>query len=547
MNRFLYIRMVLALAITLGIAAAAVAQCALFTFRGESPERRLGRSVSGVGDVDRDGHADILVGIPGTAVTTTFAGEAQVISGRTGVVLCTLQGEKPGDQFGWSVAGVGDLNGDGYPDIAVGAPGRQGRTSGSGYVKVFSGRCAEVLFTFQGGIAGDLFGWSLAGTGDVNADDCPDIMVGALLGGANKAGTATVFSGRDGRVLHTFTGVSSYDYFGWAVALAGDTDADGWCDILVGAKEYAWLYSGRSGQLVRSFAPSPGPGMGVAVCGLGDVDADGHADYAVGFAHEPHLGSGCVELVSGKFAQVFATFNGDSASCGQCLSAVGDIDGDRACDIVAGDPTDDSRGPAAGGASLWSGKQAVGLQVCHGTAAGDRLGSSIAGLGDVNGDGCPDFAVGATQTGACGTGYVRVYSGKPLTLTAEAHTISLRTGGGQILNLDARNEKQGGPLALTPYVVLGSLSGTEPGLRVGSFTLPLNPDPYFAFTVNHPNTPLLSHTVGVLDHEGRATAAVTLPAGLPGAAAGTTLHHAFVVVDKGVELVSNAVPLTLVP
>ncbi len=128
-------------------------------------------------------------------------------------------------------------------------------------------------------------------------------------------------------------------------------------------------------------------------------------------------------------------------------------------------------------------------------------------------------------------------------LEADVASISVGAGGAQQLTLDA-----GGTFAGDLYLVMGSLSGTSPGFPVGAHVLPLNPDPYFRFTLLHPNTPPLLSSFGLLDAGGRAAASFSLAAGSDPALVGLTLDHAYAVVDAAglvVELASNSVPLHL--
>ena len=129
-------------------------------------------------------------------------------------------------------------------------------------------------------------------------------------------------------------------------------------------------------------------------------------------------------------------------------------------------------------------------------------------------------------------------------LSADTDQISLSVGGTQTLTLDA-----GPGIGVKIHVLLGTASGTSPGQTDGALVLPLNFDPYFLFTLLNPNT-LIANSLGFLNGLGMGTASLTLPAGLDPALAGTTLHHAYVVVDLGVfttVFVSNSVPLALTP
>jgi hypothetical protein len=130
------------------------------------------------------------------------------------------------------------------------------------------------------------------------------------------------------------------------------------------------------------------------------------------------------------------------------------------------------------------------------------------------------------------------------TLTGTPPTLSLATGGVQQLAVGASTLGAG-----SLYLIAGSLSGTSPGLTVGQFLVPLNPDDWFVITLQNPNTFPMSGFQGVLDGAGAAVATLTLPPGLPPVIAGAVINHAAGIVTPGGILVgvSGAASLTLVP
>ncbi|MHC4078843.1 MAG: VCBS repeat-containing protein, partial [Planctomycetota bacterium] len=158
------------LSLTLGIVAVLVAtaeaQELLYTFTHSNND--FGRSVSGAGDVNKDGYQDLIVG--GWDV-------AQVFSGKDGKILYDLKGN---GAFGRSVSGAGDVNRDGYADVIVGAYADSKKAREAGSAWVFSGKDGAVLYTFYGdGTVVGHFGSSVSGAGDVNKDGYPDLIVGA--------------------------------------------------------------------------------------------------------------------------------------------------------------------------------------------------------------------------------------------------------------------------------------------------------------------------------------------------------------------------------
>ena len=538
------------------LAAMTAAQTHLFTFRGKTSDHWLGHAASGAGDVNGDGFADLLVGISGNTNSDSTFGSVWVISGREGRVLHTVHGTQPGDTFGWAVSKVGDLDRDGRPDFAVGAPGPEGKP---GYVQIFSGRTGQVLFTFRGTNADDRFGWSVAGVLDLDRDGHPDVAVGALLGGDMREGTVTAFSGRDGHAIHRFRGVARYDYFGWSLCGPGDVNGDGFPDLVVGApgiglppsSAYVRVISGRDGSVLKICTDAEysvsgtvgGSDFGASVAGAGDMDGDGDPDFAVGATGRNSSESGFVAIIGNKKWYALAPTGPPLPAFGATISALGDVTGDGISDFVVGAPADSSHGPHAGSVWVFSGGEGAMLWSFRGDAPGVRLGASVSGCGDVNRDGIPDVCIGALQLAQGSTGYVTVHSGRRLPFTADRHALALASGGRQALQLAADAD-----LALRPYHVLGSFSGTAPGVRLGpQVLLPLNMDAYLLLTALHPTAGWLTRSVGALDHGSRATAVFVLPAGMPASLSGVTLHHAFVLFGDGVVFASNPVPLMLVP
>jgi hypothetical protein len=206
----------------------------LFQVLGTATQSYLGHAVAGIGDYDSDGSADIAVGAHGTA---GWRGAVHVVSGASGGTLATFVGDAPGDVFGTSVSSAADVDLDGIPDVLVGSMLNDGLGPiDAGSARVHAGGTGLALFTVFGEAAGDLFGCSVAGIGDVDADGHSDILIGARSNDAGglDAGRAYVFSGASHALLGTLTGAAS-DHLGWSVAKTGDVNRDGDADVLVGA------------------------------------------------------------------------------------------------------------------------------------------------------------------------------------------------------------------------------------------------------------------------------------------------------------------------
>ncbi len=395
-----------------------------------------------VGDVNDDGRADIAVGAPEDVGGNEDQGRAYVFSGADGSLLFTLDSPSPQAHayFGGSLA-MGDVNGDGKADIAVGAYGEDvGGNEDQGRAYVFSGADGSLLFTLDTPTpqAHAAFGFSVA-MGDVNGDGKADIAVGAYgedVGGNVDQGRAYAFSGSDGSLLFTLNtpNPQANAYFGLSVAV-GDVDGDGKGEIVVGApnedvggnanqgRAYVFSCAGLSPALTLD-TPNPQAdawfGWSVA---LGDVDGDGKADIAVGAPDEDvgvNADQGRVYVFSGADGSLLFTLDTRNPQAegrfGETL-AVGDFFGDGKAEIVVGAPYEDvGANPNQGRAYLvlfLDEPLVLWLDSPNPQESGD-FGSSVA-VGDVNGDGMAEIVVGAE--GEAGTGRAYVFSGSSLLLT----------------------------------------------------------------------------------------------------------------------------------
>jgi hypothetical protein len=148
---------------------------------------------AGLGDVNGDGRADLIVGAYGDDNNGNTSGSARVLSGATGLPLYTFNGDSADDRFGFSVRGAGDVDGDGRADLIVGAYQDDNNGNNSGSARVLSGGTGLPLYTFNGDGLGNAFGISVSGIGDINGDGLADFIVGSQFGGANGGGYARVF------------------------------------------------------------------------------------------------------------------------------------------------------------------------------------------------------------------------------------------------------------------------------------------------------------------------------------------------------------------
>ncbi len=397
------------------------------TINGAAPGDLLGDSVGCAGDVNGDGFDDIIVGSPRNDTNGTNAGQIQVVSGFDNTILFTINGPAANDNFGKAVAGAGDVNGDGFDDFVVGAPFHDTGGANSGRLFVYSGFDGSQLYFFSGDNFNDQMGASVSGAGDVNGDGFDDIIAGAPGDDNNgtSSGSSRVFSGADGSILYTFDGDTAHDTMGFSVGQAGDTNGDGFDDIIVGIwsdddngtnSGSARVFSGADGSILLMInGDNIGDELGRSVAGAGDVNRDGFDDVIVGAPNDDNLGnnSGSARVVSGVDGAVLYVFNGTSSVdlFGTSVGGAGDFNGDGYADIVVGMPLEDNGAPNTGTVQVFSGADGSILAQVDGSNSGDFLGAATASAGDFNGDGFGDIVIGNSlnDTNGADAGQARVF------------------------------------------------------------------------------------------------------------------------------------------
>ncbi len=373
--------------------------------------------VSAVGDMDRDGCTDFAAAACGATAAGRNAGQIWIRSGRDSSVLATFQGLES-ETLGKALAGAGDVDADGYPDLIAGAPSFGAPLPE--YAQVFSGRSivegagARELHTFACGSTEDEYGLDVAGVGDVDGDGHDDVFVGARERDG-KRGAAFLYSGRDGSELLRLEGEERGDRMGQDAACLGDIDGDGIDDFAVGAAgqdpsgrldagRVHVLLGGPPGRLGRpAYPPLEGDRrsdcFGVSVARAGDVDGDGIADLVVGACGQAEAGAipGYARAFSGRDGRPLWTARGRSVGdyFGRQVESAGDVNGDGVPDVLVTAVFSCNRGRKSGMAQVLSGRDGTALASFDG-AEGDGLGSWITGLGDVDGDGLADLLVSAS-------------------------------------------------------------------------------------------------------------------------------------------------------
>ena len=375
-----------------------------------------GHSVSTAGDVNGDGHSDVIVGAIAYSSNT---GRAYIYFGGQNMNTApdvVLTGEATGNYFGYSVSTAGDVNGDGYSDVIVGA---YGNSSNTGKTYIFfggSGMNNNSDVTMSGQTTGSVFGISVSTAGDVNGDGYSDVIAGAS-GYTSATGRAYIFFG--GSIMNniadvTMTGEASGNFFGTSVTAAGDVNADGYSDVMVGADGYfsstgrAYIFLG--GSVMNNTADVVITGeatanhFGYSVSTAGDVNGDGYSDVVTG-ADGYSTSTGRVYIFFGgagmnNVADVIITGETTNNLFGWSVSTAGDVNGDGYSDVIAGAygySSDIGRAYIFFGGSAMN---SIADVILTGEATGSDFGLSVSEAGDANGDGYSDVIVGASGYGS---------------------------------------------------------------------------------------------------------------------------------------------------
>ena len=433
--------------------ASGINTTAAATLESNQENANLGRTVASAGDVNGDGYSDVIVGAPSYDGIGTDEGAAFVYHGSASGINTTAawqaQGSSDFTYMGWSVASAGDVNGDGYSDVIVGAPYYKDIQTNEGaayaYLGSAQGLALTAIWQVESNQAAALLGYSVASAGDVNGDGYSDVIVGAWQydNGENNEGAAFVYhgspSGINTTAATTLESNQASAYLGHSVASAGDVNGDGYSDVIVGAYYYdngetnegaAFVYHGSASGISTTAAATlesnqENANLGRTVASAGDVNGDGYSDVIVGAPSYDGIGTdeGAAFVYHGSASGINTTAawqaqgSSDFTYMGWSVASAGDVNGDGYSDVIVGAYLYDNGQTDEGAAFVYYGSADIisltPTATLESNQASAYLGYSVASAGDVNGDGYSDVIVGAYlyDNGETNEGAAFVYHG----------------------------------------------------------------------------------------------------------------------------------------
>ena len=404
----------------------------LTTVVGEADSDQFGISVSSAGDVNHDGYDDIIVGADANDEAGNCAGKVYIFFGGSSMdSIPDLQIlGRPGELFGVSVLGAGDVNHDGFDDVIIGAHFNSELANRAGRAAIYFGgspmdTIADVVMYGENAL--DYFGISVSSAGDVNHDGYDDAIVGAYKYDSpsmDNVGKVYIFFGgesMDNLPDVTITGTNDGERFGHSVSSAGNVNNDLYDDVIVGAYSYdegidinlgrAYVfYGGNPMDTVADVVMTGGMNneyFGWSVSDAGNVNNDDYDDVIVGaygYKYGDSTDAGKIYLFYGgspmdSLADFTVTAGREQRDLfGFCVSKAGDIQFDNYDDFLVGAPGDDDAGEDAGKVHIFYGGTSISSEAdttLLGEGARDQFGYFLASAGDLNQDDSSEIVIGA--------------------------------------------------------------------------------------------------------------------------------------------------------
>ncbi len=429
--------------VTLAVSLPLAAQRTLRSHDGANPTGYLGFAVADVGDVDRDGVGDYAIGESNYSDPVSAGrGRVEIRSGATGNVLRSWLGPRAGSRFGWSIAGVGDIDRDGVPDLVVGAPFDDSAGFQAGSVTALSGGRGFTLWQFHGeggdgslrnGLPvryGSRCGTSVVGLDDIDGDGLPDVAVGgpstSVHSGRGSLPRVWLVDSLNGAVLAQTSGLAE---FGHSLAALPDVNGDGKRDLAIGAPAAnSDQLAGAGRILIASLVGVVRPtfdvlmeiqgdqvsgNLGRSLACPGDLNGDGFPELICHGGLQDEIQANAparVEVYSlrdGSLLRDHGAYDGITRY-GRALAAIGDLDGDGVSEYAVGA---DRAANNDGLIDVFDGATGARRQRILGQN-GERLGFALAGIGDQDQDGRRELLTGAVfgSTNALHAGHARVVS-----------------------------------------------------------------------------------------------------------------------------------------